>query len=232
MDDAGNGRTMTARRRDAQERTARTLIERHGRTYAEEAGIRLKDSPSALYRLLVLSVLLSARIGADIAVSAARELSRAGYRTPRAMLDATWQQRVDALGRGHYRRYDERTATMLGQGAELVLDRWKGDLRRLREEAADPADIERLLRKVPGIGPTGASIFCREVQPVWPELVPYVDRKAAKGAERLGLPTSPDRLAAYVDGDPERFARLIVGCTRAALSQEVVEDVQEHTGTR
>ncbi len=28
------------------------------------------------------------------------------------MSEASWQDRVDALGRGHYRRYDERTATM------------------------------------------------------------------------------------------------------------------------
>src|SRR5690606_28757891 len=110
-----------------------------------------------------------------------------------------------------------RTSTMLGQGAELVLDHWKGDLRRLREEAGEPAEIERLLQKVPGIGPTGAAIFCREAQLVWPELMPYVDRKAAAGAERLGLPTSPERLASFVDHDPQRFVRLIAGCTRAAL---------------
>ena len=34
------------------------------------------------------------------------------------------------LPSGH-RRYDERTATMLGDGAQLCLDRWRGDLRRL-----------------------------------------------------------------------------------------------------
>jgi hypothetical protein len=60
------------------------------------------------------------------------ELSTVGYRTPRAMRAASWQDRVDALGRGHYRRYDERTATMLGDGASLVSERWRGDLRRLR----------------------------------------------------------------------------------------------------
>jgi hypothetical protein len=41
-------------------------------------------------------------------------------RTPRAMAEASWQQGVDALGRGGYRRYDERTSTMLGEGAELL----------------------------------------------------------------------------------------------------------------
>src|SRR5919198_5993222 len=111
------------------------LLDEHGQTYAAEAGIRLTDKPSPLYQLLVLATLLSARISSGIAVAAARELFAAGYRTPRAMKRASWQDRVDALGRGRYRRYDERTSTMLGEGADLVLDRWGGDLRRLRDEA-------------------------------------------------------------------------------------------------
>src|SRR5699024_7260765 len=96
------------------EELAGTLLEHSAQTFAAEARITLRDKPSPLYRLLVLSTLLSARISSDIAVAATRELSRAGLRTPEHMRDATWQERVDALGRGHYRRYDERTATMLG----------------------------------------------------------------------------------------------------------------------
>src|SRR5919109_395240 len=91
--------------------TARALLRTHGRTYAEQAGITLRDTPSPLYRLLVLSLLLSARIRADIAVAASRALSDAGMKDARRMAEATWQQRVEALGVGGYRRYDERTAT-------------------------------------------------------------------------------------------------------------------------
>ncbi len=107
-------------------RVLRELLDAHGRTYAEEAGIRLKDTPQPLYQLLVLAVLLSARIRASVAVAAARELSAAGLRSPRRMAEADWQQRVDALGRGGYRRYDERTATQLGDGAALLTDRCGG----------------------------------------------------------------------------------------------------------
>ncbi|GAA4899875.1 endonuclease III [Stackebrandtia albiflava] len=201
----------------------RTLLDRHGETYAQEAGIRLKDTPMPLYQLLVLSTLLSARIRASTAVDAARELFKAGYRTPQAMRDATWRQRVDALGRGHYRRYDERTATMLGDGATLVLDRWHGDLRRLRDEAGGREGVTALLEEVPGIGPTGAAIFCREVQGVWSELAPYVDGKTAQGANRLGLPKTPGRLAGYVA--PAQLPELVAGCVRAALSKDVTDDV-------
>src|ERR1700754_886187 len=113
----------------------RRVLSTAGRTYAEEAGIPLADKPSALYRLLVLSVLLSTRIKADISVAAARELANAGWRTPRRMLDSAWQQRVDALGRAHYVRYDESTATALGDGAAWLLREYSGDLRKLRDAA-------------------------------------------------------------------------------------------------
>ena len=51
----------------------------------------------------MLATLLSAPIPADTAVAAARELFAAGDRNPKAMSEASWQDRVDALGRGHYR---------------------------------------------------------------------------------------------------------------------------------
>lgn len=205
---------------------ARYAVQTYGTTYAEEAHITLRDKPAPLYQLLVLATLLSARISADIAVAAARELYRAGYRTPQRMADATWQQRVDALGRGGYRRYDERTATMLGEGAEQLLADHRGDLRRLRP--ADPEDIAELrsgLRAFPGIGPAGADIFCREAQAVWRELVPYLDRKTLQGAKRAGLPEDPKALARLVSGSD--LARLAAACVRAALDPKIATAIED-----
>ncbi|WP_267715420.1 endonuclease [Streptomyces sp. CoH17] len=199
-----------------QRRIVRELVDAHGQTYAEEAGIRLKDTPQPLYRLLVLAHLLSARISASIAVAAARALSEAGLRDPRRMAGAGWQERVDALGRGGYRRYDERTATQLGEAADLLTERWGGDLRRLRDEAdGDVSEIRRLLQEFPGVGPTGADIFLREAQRVWPQAAPYLDRKALQGAERLGLPGETDRLLALA-GETEP-AVLAAALVRAAV---------------
>ncbi|MFV2100819.1 hypothetical protein [Micromonospora sp. LOL_024] len=200
-----------------QQTVVRNLLTR--RTYAEEAGITLADRPAPLYQLLVLVTLLSTRIRAQLGVTAARELFATGYGTPQAMEAASWQQRVDALGRAHYRRYDERTATMLGTGARICLERWRGDLRRLHREAGgqQPA-LRRLLTEFPGIGPTGADIFLREVQAVWPDLRPYVDRRAVAGAKRLGLNTATDRLAGLVD--EADFGRLATALVRVALGEE------------
>ncbi|MFD5285890.1 endonuclease [Streptomyces rubrogriseus] len=212
-----------------QRRTVRELVDAHGQTYAEEAGIRLKDTPQPLYRLLVLAHLLSARISASIAVAAARALSEAGLRDPRSMAGATWQQRVDALGRGGYRRYDERTATQLGEAAELLTERWGGDLRRLRDEAdGDVSELRRLLQEFPGMGPTGADIFLREAQLVWREAGPRLDRKALRGAERLDLPGDQDRLLALA-GKTEP-AVLAAALVRAAVDKEVAEDTLDRVG--
>ncbi|HBF79354.1 MAG TPA: endonuclease [Streptomyces sp.] len=201
------------------------LLEEHGTTYAEEAGIRLRDTPQPLYQLLVLSHLLSARIRASVAVASARALFSDGMRSPRRMADATWQQRVDALGEGGYRRYDERTATQLGDGAELLLDAYGGDLRRLRRDADGDTDALRSgLRRFPGMGPAGADIFLREAQVVWPEVAPYLDSKALQGAERLGLPTSPTGLRRLAEGrEPAVLAAALV---RAALDKDVVDSVR------
>ncbi|MEU3853637.1 endonuclease [Streptomyces sp. NPDC029554] len=214
---------------DRRERVVHALLDAHGRTFADEAGIPLKDAPQPLYRLLVLSHLLSARIRGSIALATARALHEAGLRDPRRMAAATWQDRVDALGRGGYRRYDERTATQLGDGAQLLTERWGGDLRRLRREAdGEVRQLRRLLQEFPGIGPAGADIFLREAQQVWPEAAPYLDAKALQGAERLNLPQGPERLAALA-GDTGTAA-LAAALVRAAVDRQVAEDTLRRAG--
>jgi hypothetical protein len=202
---------------------ARRLLDRAGQAYAAEAGIQLADKPAPLYRLLVLSTLLSTRIKGDIAVDAAKELAKAKLTTPRAMAEARWQDRVDAPGRAHYKRYDEQTATALGESAEMVLERYSGDLRELREEAGrEPAEITKRLRKFSRVGPVGADIFCREAQAVWPELRPYLDKKALDGAERVGLPAQPAELARLAGDDVALFAAALV---RVALDRKLADEV-------
>ncbi|HEX5533198.1 MAG TPA: endonuclease [Actinomycetales bacterium] len=207
------------------ERIVRALLAAHGKTFAEEAGITVKDAPSPLYRLLVLSVLLSAPMSSRTGVAASRALSKAGLRTAARMLESPWHRRVQLLGDAGYRRFDERTATMLGDGAELLTTRWGGDLRRLREEAAgDVEELRRLLQKVPGIGRVGSAIFCREVQGVWPDVAPFLDDRVLDGAKRLGLPASVAGLAKLVEDD--ELPALAAACVRASLGDDVAQDVK------
>lgn len=206
---------------------ARAVVEEAGTTLAAEAGIRMGDKPAALWQLLVLVNLVSARISARIAMDAAHELNRAGGTTPDGMARLSWQERVDALGRGHYVRYDESTATRLGQCAELAQEECKGDLRRL----AGDHERTRLmsgLQRFPGVGPTGAAIFCREVQAVWPWLRPFTDKLTRTGAERLGLPREENDLGGLVEGDD--MAALAAGLTRVARDGDLVTRIRDRAG--
>ena len=194
------------------------LLDTYGTTYAQEAGITLRDKPAPLYQLLVLTMLSSIRISADTAARAASELFRAGWRTPTHLLESTWQERVDALGRGGYRRYDESTADYLAQQAEQVRDRLHGDLRRLTpdDRGGVPA-LRKALQEFPRIGPTGSAIFCREVQAVWPTVRPFFDTRARRAAPQLGYPSDPHELADLVG--PQRTAVFSAALVRWSLDR-------------
>ncbi|WP_280273768.1 endonuclease [Nocardia wallacei] len=202
----------------------RALLERAGTSYAAEAGIKPADKPAPLFQLLVLAKLLSARISAEIAIAAARELNHSGYDTPQRVADAEWQELVDALGRGHYKRYDESTATRLGENARLILDKYRGDLRRLADEADhDPKRLAELLQQFKGIGPVGADIFLREIQDVWTWVRPHFDERARKGAEQLHLPTDPEALDRL--GKRGRDAELAAALVRVSLDDKLADEV-------
>ncbi|WP_433196481.1 endonuclease [Nocardia sp. CA-107356] len=207
-----------------QQDVVNALMDRAGTGYAAEAGIVLADKPAPLFQLLMLAELLSTRISAAIAVGAARELVRTGYRTPQRVADADWQELVDALGRAHYKRYDESTASRLGANASRVLDRYHGDLRELADEAEhDPARAAQLLQQFQGIGPTGSDIYLREVQDVWIWARPHFDERALRGAECIQLPTDPDRLA---DLAPENHtADLAAALVRVTLDNKIADQV-------
>jgi endonuclease III len=204
--------------------TIRRLLKVAGQTYARQAGIRLTDTPAPLYQLQVLALLLSTRITGSIAVAAARELRTAGYTTPQRMCQASWPDRVAALGRAHYRRYDESTATRLGEGGQLLIERYGGDLRRLAAQAdSDPARAAELLQEFPGIGPLGAAIFLREVQTVWKWLQPYLDDRVAAAAEQFGLPHTARGLASAA-GTAD-LSRISAALIRASTEREMRDRV-------
>ncbi|MDA8164493.1 MAG: hypothetical protein M0017_05620 [Desulfobacteraceae bacterium] len=195
------------------------LLARYGTTFAEELSIPLaRSTPSPLFRLLCASLLFSARISARIATAAARALAVQGWTTAAKMAAATWAERTRVLNRSGYARYDERTSRMLGETAGLLLARYGGDLRRLRDAAGrEPARERQLLMEFKGIGEVGADIFFREAQVVWGEWYPFVDPKARKGAAELGLPAAgPVELVALVSAAD--FPRLLAALVRVQLA--------------
>ncbi|TNM64664.1 endonuclease [Streptomyces sp. NP160] len=201
----------------------RALLARHGRSYADEAGIALRDTPAPLLQLLVLSSLLSSGVSAELGVRAARGLREAGLTTAEHLRDAGDDGRWKALSDARYLR-KQQTARQLGQLAERVLDEHRGDLRHLRDGASgDPADVHEAVQAFAGIGPVGADVFCREVQAVWPSLRPFADDRVTASAKALHLPVSPSGLAGLAGtADLSVVGAALVRCSIADDADEVL----------
>lgn len=207
-----------------QQAVVRAVLERHGTTFAGELGIDVgKNTPSPLFRLLIASHLLAANIDARLGLRAARALDHAGWRTAERLAAATDDERHEVLTEARFLR-KRRTAELLGRTAAECLERWGGDLRRLREEAdGDVGRCEELVADFSGIGEVGADIFLREVQVAWPEYHPFLGGRAKDGASALGLPRTPERLAALTDEGPEPFCRLSCALVRSDMAGDAAE---------
>jgi endonuclease III len=204
---------------DKREEVVRRLLKVAGTTYAAEAGVKIRDKPMPLFQLLVLCMLASKPIDAAIAMSAGRELFKAGLRSPKAVLASDRRRMISAFGRAHYVRYDESSATRLTDMAERVRDEYHGDLRQIAETSRhDVAAAKRMLKKFKGIGDTGADIYLREVQDVWPWVRPYFDDRATAAAKQLGLPAQPAKLGALA---PRANSRLAAALVRASFDDDV-----------
>lgn len=201
------------------DKRVRRLLDVAGKTYAAQARIKMSDKPMPLFQLLVLCMLASKPIDAGIAMAAARELFKAGLRTPKAVLAADRHTMIEAFGRAHYVRYDESSATRLADMAERVRDEYSGDLRQLADRSDhDAAAAKRMLKQFKGIGDTGADIYLREVQDVWTWVRPYFDDRATGTAKQLGLPADPAKLGSLA---PQANAQLAAALVRASLDDDV-----------
>jgi endonuclease III len=200
--------------------TTKVLLKNYGRTLAEDLGVDASSGePRSLFLILIAALLLSARIGHELALKSARILFERGWTTAEKMAGSTWQQRVKALDEGGYVRYDNRTSTMLGETAQMTIEKYGGDLRKLREAAeADPARERKLLKEFKGIGEVGANIFFREVQLAWPELYPFAGDRILETARNLGLPPDARKLASMVRRRRD-FVRLVNALMQVRLER-------------
>src|SRR5271169_6480408 len=154
---------------------------------------------------------------------AARELFKAGLRTPTAVFASDRSTMIAAFGRAHYVRYDESSATRLTDIAQRVRDEYSGDLRNIAGRSQhDVGETKRMLKKFNGIGDTGADIYLREVQDVWTWVRPYFDDRATDSAKRLGLPGEPARLGALA---PRTTAQLAAALVRVTLDDDLRRQV-------
>jgi hypothetical protein len=100
----------------------------------------------------------------------------------------------------------------------MLLDVHRGDLRALRPSSHDGVDdLVEAIGAFPRIGPTGARIFTREVQAVWPQVSPFFDDRALDAARRMGLPDDPEELASLAPAG--KTAQLAAALVRADLER-------------
>ena len=87
------------------------------------------DAEPASAKILALvlhAMLVSARISHQLAEKSFRCLLEAGYHHLETLKKSTWQERTEVLTKGGYTRYREKTATALGELADLVQEKYGG----------------------------------------------------------------------------------------------------------
>ncbi|MCH9827775.1 MAG: DNA methylase [Gammaproteobacteria bacterium] len=136
---------------------------------AAELGIDPRSGEdSELFKWFVASYLFGKRISGKIAADAWRVIvEKHGRDTPRKLCNCSWQELVDMLGEGHYKRYDESTASRLLETCKKLNEDYGGSLSKLAESCDSRAERERRLRAFKGVGPKTVQIFMREVPERW-----------------------------------------------------------------
>lgn len=175
--------------------TVRELLELHPRGYVDAvAGFVVTGTAAGLFRLLVLAILADDGAPSETAVEATKALLSRRWDSAPEMAQVERSEIAEVLDEAGHGNADA-AARHLAEATRLVMDRYDGDLQRLRDEAnGDSARLRRLLGEVPGLDDAGLTVFLREAQMFWPEAGPFVDERAANAARRLGLPSDPDEL--------------------------------------
>ena len=88
------------------------------------------------------------------------------------------------------------------------------------EEAHHNRDeVRKLIKEIKGLGDLGADLFFNNVQSVWPEIAPFVDRRSLQTADQVGIGTDLDIIYADLNHDSMKMSRLANGLSAARLDK-------------
>ena len=133
---------------------------------AADLGLRVERKERVLFQWFLASYLFGKRIQQDIARQTWEVFMKHDIDTPKKIAGKSWQQLVNLLGEGHYRRYDESMAHNLLEMSRQLVREYHGNLLNMFDECADYSEFSSRLQKLKGVGPKTAEIFLREAQPV------------------------------------------------------------------
>ena len=206
----------------------------------------LRPHPETILAHVFNAMLTSTRISHELAAKSIACLIEAGYYDITTLKNSSWQERTEVLTKGGYTHYREKTATMLGELADLILDKygktkiWRlysirntcnantpllidGDLNNiLKQTDSSPPKIRAALKEIKGIGEVGLDIFYDTAQGVWPCLAPFIDPRSQKTVEQLAL-GSMEQLWQEVGKDAMEMCKLTSALTTVRLDNKVKE---------
>lgn len=133
---------------------------------ASDLGLVIEKKERVLFKWFLASFLFGKRIQQNVARETWDVFMKHGIDTPKKIADKSWQDLVNLLGEGHYRRYDESTARNLHEMSRQLVREYHGNLLNMYDCCEDPKDFMNKLQKLKGVGPVTAQIFMREAQPV------------------------------------------------------------------
>ncbi|OTA61488.1 hypothetical protein K449DRAFT_370672 [Hypoxylon sp. EC38] len=177
-----------------------------------------KPAPETVLALVLNAILSSTRISHAIAAKTVALVIEAGYHKLNVLKKSTWQERTEVLTEGGYTHYREKTATMMGDLAQLIEEKYEGDLNTiLRLTSENPTKIRAELKQIKGLGDVGINIFFDTAQHIWPCLAPFIDPRSLKTAEEIGIGGGVNVLWKEVSEDPEKMCRLASALTKLRL---------------
>lgn len=166
----------------------KTLFKNYDGKFSKSLGIELKEKKSdEIFKWFLASILYGARIGEKIATNTYYEFEKRNVLTPEKILKTGWDGLVEILDMGGYVRYDFKTATKLLNIIKIIQDNYDNNLNNMHEAASDFQDLENKLIEMPGIGPTTANIFLRELRGIWEKADPNLSSFSEKAACNLNL---------------------------------------------
>ncbi|OTB12781.1 hypothetical protein K445DRAFT_32945, partial [Daldinia sp. EC12] len=198
----------------------RQLISQYGELPLSQTDLSDLDkaTPDTVLALLLNAMLSSSRISHALAAKTVDLVIKAEYHKLEVLKKSTWEERTEVLTQGGYTHYREKTATMMGNLAQLIEDKYEGDLNTILQlTSEDLAKIRAELKNIKGLGDVGINIFFDTVQHIWTCLAPFVDPRSLKTAKEIGIGDNVQGLWKEVSEDPEQMCRLAAALTKLRL---------------
>jgi hypothetical protein len=204
------------------------LMAKYGHPPLSDIGVHVdKMKPSEQVMVHIFNAMLSSgRISHSIAAKSVKCLIDAGYADLTTLKASTWQKRTEVLTEGGYTHYREKTATALGELAELIEEKYAGDASNIfpsKDEKDSVGTLSTRIKEIKQIGTVGVDVFIASTQGIYTPVAPYLDQRSLKTAKQIGLSEEIEDLYEALGNDERKMAELNVALTTVRLEKKEKE---------